>query len=393
MANTDWQPQVRAVAGQEQRFAYIRSLMAERRFDEASAELEGLLQERPNSRMALLGYGVLLQRQRRFKESLPYFERVMAIAPNNAQGPLFAGYSGLACNELGYAEANFRKAGRINPLAPEPHMGLARLYLSKGDIDGAEASFKNALAIDPQSARARIGLARLYVRKQDAAGAAAELGRAVNAHPGNPGAALMLARLQNDAGDLVAAQATLEAAVTANPDRLRLLAALGAARSARGDHAGAEAVYRKALSQSRRGDQFRLRIASELVHLGKLDEARQMLSAVRRSARTGSAIQRLYGDIFAAEKKHVEAEEAYRAALLTMPNSEELIRAIDAGRPAAAAAGPEQVLALYRSAMEQRANDIRARMRDPAQREAARQKLREAREQRRAAGVGQAVQA
>ena len=114
MSNTEeWMPNVEQVANdQGQAMRFVRSLLREGRNDEARAELQNMIDQDPSNLRAILAFGMSLQRDRRLEEAAQYFERAMAVDPNNAVAPLMAANVGVQGDNAEYAETHFTRRWR-----------------------------------------------------------------------------------------------------------------------------------------------------------------------------------------------------------------------------------------------------------------------------------------
>jgi tetratricopeptide (TPR) repeat protein len=95
--------------------------------------------------MACLGMGWLHYNQRRFAESLEYFDLLLKLQPNNIAGRLSRGNTLVAMKRYEESEAIYKA---ILEKHPNNQYGLAQLaivYLNQGKLEQSEAKFKEAM--------------------------------------------------------------------------------------------------------------------------------------------------------------------------------------------------------------------------------------------------------
>src|SRR5262249_15471326 len=78
-------------------------------------------------------------------EALQHFQRAIDLKPDDPRYHYNYGVALALANQPAAAEREFHKAIEIMPELPDPHAGLARVLLNRGDVDGAIAEFSTAL--------------------------------------------------------------------------------------------------------------------------------------------------------------------------------------------------------------------------------------------------------
>jgi tetratricopeptide (TPR) repeat protein len=111
-----------------------------------------------------------------------------------------------ALRSLGYLGAVPRRgeaptAGH-RETSPEMHLNLARIFLSRGELDRARQEFEAALALDPGQAEALLGVGQILGIQGRTAEAEQTLRRALRVDPASPSALAHLAELRRDQGNL-----------------------------------------------------------------------------------------------------------------------------------------------------------------------------------------------
>ncbi len=141
------------------------------------------------------------------------------------------GLMGLAYERIengGEAMVHFRRAVKLAPDLPQPHLYLANFLYSHQRFDEARKAYLAALAHDPLMVEAIQMLARLAMRREDTPEAVKYLERWSRLAPKAPGPKLQLARVLAGAGNLDGAQAALESVLRRDPGNLAAHLSLGA---------------------------------------------------------------------------------------------------------------------------------------------------------------------
>jgi len=345
-----WVPNVAQVPGTvDQRLQYVRGLMRDGRSDEAQAELSEMLQQDPHNSRLLLMLAVSYMRRNLLEEATDCLEEVMQSDPKNRIAPLMAGTVGLRGGNPDYAETHYHRALEIDPTSIPALMGLAALHEQQKRPDAALEVLNRALEIQPQSPDVRRRIATIFARQEQLDEARAHLSFALTANPGDPRTTMQLARLLVRADKPAEAISVLSTALAQNPGNQALLKRLGDLKLAQKDFAGAEAAFGDILGKEEgrnRNATARLSMAVALIAQKKLPEARALLSRVTRRNLRG-AVQRLYGDAFAAEGKVEDAERSYRAALMHMRDGQEALARVEPAKARLKSPESAEVLALY----------------------------------------------
>ncbi len=120
----------------------------------------------PGKARAYNNYGVeLSQNYGKFKESIPYFQKAIAMDPlypdpcNN----LAVAYGSIG--QIDNAIFAMRQGLTLYPYYPEGYNNLASFYLQKKDHDSAEKALNIALSLRPYYGKAHYNMGRLYLEK------------------------------------------------------------------------------------------------------------------------------------------------------------------------------------------------------------------------------------
>jgi tetratricopeptide (TPR) repeat protein len=248
-----------------------------------------------------------------------------------------------------YAETSYHKALELDPTSIPALMGLAALHEQQQRPDEAIEVLNRAVETDPQSANVRRRIAAALVRREQFEDARAHLAFALTTNPGDQRTTMQLVRLLVRTDKADEAITVLNAALEHNPGNRALLKRLGDLKLMLKDFAGAEAAFVEILDkdeQRNSDDRARLSMARALIAQRKLPEARAILSKVNRRNMRG-AVQRLYGDAFAAEGQVEDAERSYRAAFIHMPDGQEALVRVERAKAELKSPEGREILALY----------------------------------------------
>ena len=145
----------------EARKERARALGAEKRYDEALAELDTVLAVTPGDTDARIARGRILGWAGRYEAAEAELRRIIADHPEAAEAFVALG------DVLGWQGRNaeaalaYTRAREIAPADPAGVIGLARLRYRAGDLAGARTAYQEALRIEPANTEARDGLAQV----------------------------------------------------------------------------------------------------------------------------------------------------------------------------------------------------------------------------------------
>jgi tetratricopeptide (TPR) repeat protein len=162
----------------------------------------------------------------RFREAVPYLERVAEARAERPEAHLNLGLALRESGELERALSAFRRAGALAPSLARVHVELGLTYRSLGWADEAIAAFDAALVLEPESVEAHHRRGRLLLRqgRVEEARAALEAARARAPHDPEIRRALQeLARLRDlEDEDTLALVSPLPPDLTADLTRFAL---------------------------------------------------------------------------------------------------------------------------------------------------------------------------
>ncbi|OGA12814.1 MAG: hypothetical protein A3H32_05140 [Betaproteobacteria bacterium RIFCSPLOWO2_02_FULL_63_19] len=159
-------------------------LAQERRFDEAETHFLAAMRYAPDRHEFCCNYALALHEQRRHRDAIDFFHRVLSKQPNLVIALNGLGSALCALGEYERAEDAFRKALRREPANPLLHNNLGNALKQRGQIKQAIASYRRAASIksDYPEACVNLGIALKEAGMPDQARATLE--RALRLKPG-----------------------------------------------------------------------------------------------------------------------------------------------------------------------------------------------------------------
>jgi tetratricopeptide (TPR) repeat protein len=188
---------------------------------------------RPETAADLFGRADRLRRAGRYGDAAELVSRGLRLDPGSITGHLLAAYLHAACRTVEPAREAFQRVLARDPVHPRALLGLARLALEAGDVDGGREALVRALRAYPDFPEAQALLDGLATRPPVATPTPPRLGRLRV-----PVAALAVLALGGDGAVLAASPGT---------------AAAGAPHLARTVGLAAAALQRAGLGPLRRG--------------------------------------------------------------------------------------------------------------------------------------------
>lgn len=170
---------------------------------------------------------LLYQRQRRFREALPFFKQVVLINPNDWESFLRMGQCTAELGNLTDAEAFYVEALRLKPGLLEAAGGLAQIYLRTEQHHKAIEVLKDALTWHPECVELRAALAFAYEQEGDYEQALAQFHQLVTDNPHDAQFFYHLGRCCLELDLLREAEPFLAKAVQLDPQSLEPIQILG----------------------------------------------------------------------------------------------------------------------------------------------------------------------
>jgi tetratricopeptide (TPR) repeat protein len=187
------------------------------RYDRALELCRERLERQPRSVEALRCAAGTLGEQRRWAEAIAWLDRLLAVAPDDAEAwAKRAEYAGAAGDRAEALRAAAR-AAELSPADAEARLRHGHSLAETGDHRAAAAEFQQATLLEPQNATAWYNLGTSLLRLGSPAGAFKALERAVEIQPGFAIALNTLAGLAMQAQLFQEALVYLERAIEADP--------------------------------------------------------------------------------------------------------------------------------------------------------------------------------
>jgi len=192
---------------------------------------------------------------------------------------------GVLIARRGDAAAGLEELDRAVELDPDlavAHVGRGAVLASLGTIDGAIDAYEDALAIQPELVEARRNLAQLLVATDRVREARAHALRLAQLEPSRAESVALVVYCDVLLGRPEAALVRIDEADAVPRPAPALELVRGLALAAKGDSAAALVVFEALTTDPVHGEAARARRVALLADLGRLDEARRGLAAMRR---------------------------------------------------------------------------------------------------------------
>ena len=249
--------------------------------DEAYAECASIVHDHPGGiddgfhHVALL----LQQEPAQSVAAMALMDRLVAQYPKQAGAYLAQGLLALRYGKIDVAERAAREALRIKP-SKEASLLLVGALVKKGDIAAADQVMDGVLKNNPDADEVRLGYARLLIESDQREHGREQLEKLLKDQPGNADAHFSLGLLDIDDRKLDEAEAQFQFMLK-TPERVGDAEYfLGRIAELRHQPKQALAHYEK-VTNGQQGLDAAVRRAAMLAKLGKLDDARAILEALR----------------------------------------------------------------------------------------------------------------
>lgn len=198
------------------RIAIAQSMLVGGRLADAQRALEVVLRDKPGVAQAEMLLAVALQKQKRYGDAKPHFERAIALRQSFPEVDHlfhFLGWCEYYLSDMTASRRAFEEHLRRVPDEPDSTFGLAMVAMEEDRIDEAErlllrsiASLKDNPSARRDISKARIRLADVYTRLDRPTDAERELRDALKLYPDHAEAWAKLARLLDRADRPVEAE-------------------------------------------------------------------------------------------------------------------------------------------------------------------------------------------
>ncbi|MGC5196903.1 tetratricopeptide repeat protein [Aphanothece microscopica] len=173
--------------------------------------------EPPLAHQRLFEQALATSREGRFAEALPLWDRVVALAPEDAAAWSNRGNVRLALGDPEGAIADQTRAATLDPASPDPHLNRGTAEEALGRWEAAEADYRWILERDPAEASALYNLGNVLGSRGDWRAARASFEAAAEARPGFAMARASAALAAFQLGDLETAERALRALIRRYP--------------------------------------------------------------------------------------------------------------------------------------------------------------------------------
>ena len=287
-------------------------------------------------------------KNKQFDAAIKTSEALEKRMPDKAIPYNLTGLAFLAKGETEKAAERFEKALAVDPKFVTADLNLARIAVSKKDLDGAEKRYQEVLKQQPGQLAAMLGLAALAERRGDAAGMLSWLEKARDANPQDAQPGLLLARyylshnqplralniatglssrFQNNplvldslgraqalAGEPANAVSTFEQLAQLRPSDPEVFYLMGGAKWKAGDLSGARAAFSKAVKIKPDFVNARVALASLALKDGRPKEALDLAKQLQRDFPKSPLGYQVEGTVRLAQKEPGDAVTAFAAA-------------------------------------------------------------------------------
>ena len=222
--------------------------------------------------------------------------------------------------------------------------------LQRREPEAAEAAFRALLAIEPTNIYALVGLGSASRMRCEPVEAMRRFREAAAAWPSHPWPLLEIGGQLDASGLYDEAEATLRRALELDPRHYHLLMALGRQLRRRGDHVNAAEMFGRAAGSEPTQTSPYVEWASELVCLGRQDQAISTLDAGAKAGAEKIAIFKAKARILRASRQNEAALAVWTAALADKPD--EPVFKLEIAAEMSALGRHADALAAYRAIVE-----------------------------------------
>ena len=281
---------------------------------EAQSMLEQLLADAPEDVALLNLAGSFYLTTEDYARARQAFEQVLAAQPDNRSA--LTGMLRLDEREGDYSRSRelFDAAVNANPNDLFSVLVLARIAEAGGNHDRAIELVTRAHAIDERALLPNLSLAGEGLRQDDLEAAERHARLAITHHERAPQAQEAMGLIYLRKRQFDEALGYLKRAVTLDPDNYFYHYQLGGAHLGAGQLAQARDSFRESFRLNRNHLASLRSLAVLEVRAGESQRADQLLRIAEEALGSGPILDELVGDVRSAQRKHSEAQSAYRRA-------------------------------------------------------------------------------
>lgn len=270
----------------------------------------------PDNLEILKRFGILLQTELKFADSIQCFQRILSSDPNYSQANFFLGVSYYGQNDVPKAIASLERELKTPNPHPRTRSYLANLLEATGQTDEAIRQLNLSIAENPKDADALYELARLH---KNASFQAMERLKELN--PDSFQVHLILGELYADEQRYPDAIKEYEAAQQRRPGAQGIHYAIGIAYWSQHQYVPAEKEFRDALRENPHDGMTNLYLGDIAVRDGKFSEAVPLLQAAQQSQPTIPQVHVLLGKCYQEQNQLDKAKAELLAAIQAEPSA------------------------------------------------------------------------
>lgn len=289
----------------------------------ARREFERSLEIYPTYSYALIGLGVVLEKQGHIDEAIRAYQRIDRGKRYYGRARLNLGFLALRQERRTDALIEFREAARLGFLGAHDSNHLAEGFFQLGFLTESQAVLETARRHSPDVFFIRRNLAIVYSRQERWEDAMRELETSANLKPDSPEVRLDLGKLYFERGLSAEAEAALEASLELRPNDPDTLNVLGALLIQQARLKEAEKVLLTAIRLRPSHPEAHYNLGVLFSRQGKLLDAQGEYEAALRIAPRYPSAHRALSAVFQRQGKAAEARRELKLA----EDQEKLLRA------------------------------------------------------------------
>jgi tetratricopeptide (TPR) repeat protein len=230
-------------------------------------------ERRPDNVRAWTTVGLLTAERGDPAAAIGYYEKALALAPDNA--PTLLNLSGalLALSRAGEAVRHAAEAVRLEPANANARVNLGNALVALGRADEAVVQYEAALALEPAAEDVLLNLASAWSARGDPARAARYYGEAARLHPDRARTWYDHALASLQAGDRTTARRAVDEALRRAPDDAEAHFLRGNIAAADEDLPTALRHFQRAVDLAPEYVEARANLGNALLVAGRVDEA------------------------------------------------------------------------------------------------------------------------
>ena len=305
----------------EARFELIAAYRELGNLAEAAAQLDVLQDSRPTDPRVFYVTALLDTDRKDLNAAVKNFNEAINRDPTMYAAWQDLGIAYIKANRWPDAANAFAEFARRQPNAADAAYFYALALFNTNKTTEAEAEVRRALRLDGGAVEAHTLLGIILASRGNANSEAADsLSQAIALNPGNFDAQFYLGRVQYAMKDYANAAKSFRAALKLNPQHAEARFFLGTTLELAGDSNAAMAEYQSLIKDDPNSVMGQLGLGALLVKQGKLDEA---VSALQRAAALGPKEFEAHwalGRALALKERYADALQSFQTAVLLEPN-------------------------------------------------------------------------